>query len=260
MFNLTPAVKVILIINVAVFAAQSLVFPHLDEFLGLHNFTSSLFSPVQFITHMFMHANLGHIFSNMFALIMFGPALENLWGSKRFTFFYLFTGVGAGFLYSAINYYEINQLIQAANVFIKDPDPTNFVSFVDDNAPQLNSINVVQRYLENPDNPTYLQYCISLTKQFTAQAINAPMVGASGAVFGILMAFGMLFPNTLLFMIFIPFPIKAKYFVALYGLFELYSGLHRNAGDNVAHFAHIGGMLFAFILIRIWARQRKNFY
>ena len=260
MFNLTPAVRIILILNVAVFAAQNLLVPNLDELLGLHNFSSPLFNPIQMVSHMFLHGNLGHIFSNMFALIMFGPGLEQLWGTKRFTFFYLFTGIGAGLLYSGINYYEISQLKEAALLFIQDPDPTNFVGFVNDYAPRLNSIPEVRRYLENPDVALYQNQCIYLTKQYVSLALNAPMVGASGAIFGLLMAFGMLFPNTTLFLLFIPFPIKAKYFVALYGIFELYSGLHRTPGDNVAHFAHIGGMLFAFILIRYWAGQRKNFY
>ncbi|MDQ1087061.1 rhomboid family intramembrane serine protease [Siphonobacter sp. SORGH_AS_1065] len=262
MFNLTPAVRIILIVNVAMYAMQRLVFPQITDLLALHSVSSSLFNPIQFVTYMFLHAvnDFGHIFSNMFALIIFGPNLENLWGTKRFTFFYFFTGIGAGLLYSGINYYEYNQLYQSALAFIQDPDPTNLVGFINDHAPFLNSEPWVGQYLRNPDNTFLQNQCIALTKQYLGMVVDTPMVGASGAIFGLLMAFGMLFPNTELFLFLIPFPIKAKYFVALYGIFELYSGLHRNPGDNVAHFAHIGGMLFAYILIRYWARQRKNFY
>ncbi|MBO9637467.1 rhomboid family intramembrane serine protease [Siphonobacter aquaeclarae] len=260
MFNLTPAVRAILLANVALFAAESLVFPNLGNLLGLHNFESPLFLPFQFVTHMFMHGGFGHLFSNMFALIMFGPGLENLWGTKRFTFFYFFTGIGAGLLYSGVNYYEIGQIKDAALAFVQDPDPTNFAGFMNDYAPLLQNEPLIQRYLSNPDNVMLQKQVVLLTREYVNMVVNIPMVGASGAIFGILMAFGMLFPNTLLFLLFIPFPIKAKYFVALYGLYELYSGLHQNPGDNVAHFAHVGGMLFAFILIRYWARQRKNFY
>ncbi|PKK36648.1 rhomboid family intramembrane serine protease [Siphonobacter sp. SORGH_AS_0500] len=262
MFNLTPAVRIILIVNVAMYAMQRLVFPPITDLLALHNVSSSLFNPIQFVTYMFLHAvqDFGHIFSNMFALIIFGPNLENLWGTKRFTFFYFFTGIGAGLLYSGINYYEYNQLYQSALTFIQDPDPTNLVGFINDHAPGWESNRLVIQYLKNPDDTFLQNQCIQGVKEVLQSTVNTPMVGASGAIFGLLMAFGMLFPNTELFLFLIPFPIKAKYFVALYGIFELYSGLHRNPGDNVAHFAHIGGMLFAYILIRYWARQRKNFY
>ena len=115
-----------------------------------------------------------------------------------------------------------------------------------------------RQFYNNPGNASLVAESRQAVKAYLSQAINAPMIGASGAVFGILMAFGMMFPDLPLMLLFFPIPIKAKYFVALYGFFELYSGLHRTPGDNVAHFAHVGGMIFAFILLRYWGiRQRR---
>ncbi|GAB4002563.1 rhomboid family intramembrane serine protease [Spirosoma daeguense] len=214
MFNLTPVVRILLIINVLAYFITN---ESIIEQFGLHSFVSSQFNPIQILTHMFLHGGFSHLFSNMIGLIVFGPMLENFWGPKRFTFFYLFTGIGAAFLYEAINYYEIQRVYELYS--------EEFRSF----------------------------------SQFVTQ-YDRPMVGASGAIFGVIMGYGLLFPNTQLFLLFPPIPVKAKYLVIFYGAYELYSGVYQAQADNVAHFAHIGGMLFAFILVKYWGSQGKTFY
>lgn len=217
--RITPIVKQLLIINVVVF-----IISNLAEQFFYSNF--AFFNPIlpnneqllnpnfkvwQVITYMFMHGGVGHIFSNMFGLFIFGSTLETYMGSKKFLTYYLITGVGAAVLNSMLNTYEMSQLI------------TN-------------------------------------SEPYWRQAVT-PMVGASGAIFGILVAFGVLFPNVELMLLFFPVPIKAKYFVILYGLYELYAG---TAGlqQGVAHFAHIGGLITGFVLLKFFGfdeRQGHNF-
>ena len=175
----------------------------LVKILGLHQFQSPDFRPHQLITHLFMHGNFTHLFFNMFALWMFGKILENVWGSKRFLIYYMITGIGAASIHLLISQYQI---ISISNQI-----------------PEMVNLAIEGRY-----NPT-----IPISKKLT-QLIITPTVGASGAVFGLLLAFGMLFPNALLYLYF-AIPIKAKYFVIGYGLIELYAGISNNPADNVAH-------------------------
>jgi membrane associated rhomboid family serine protease len=208
----------------------------LTEILALHQFQSINFMPHQLITHCFMHANFTHLFFNMFALWMFGKILENFWGSKRFLIYYMFTAIGAAVLHLAVSQYEILSLQTQFNPY------------------QLNTL------LEN--GKTILNGNQNYSNEMMGKLnllINTPTVGASGAVFGILLAFGMLFPNTLLY-IYFAIPVKAKYFVMVYGALELFSGLSNNPADNVAHFAHLGGMLFGFLLIKYWKKNNTQFY
>jgi membrane associated rhomboid family serine protease len=222
--NLTPVVKNLLFINIAVFIIQLMQGPFMDKYMSLHVIQSSYFQPYQLFTHMFMHSthnmngsiNISHILFNMFGLVMFGSVLETFWGPKKFLLYYIICGLGAAIIQSGVYYYEIHQMQQ--NI-----DPGFMGEFYE-------SLN------------------------------NFSMVGASGAIFGLLLAFGMLFPNTELMMLFFPIPIKAKYFVIIYGALELFLGLGKFKGDNIAHFAHLGGMIFGFILIKYWQKQRKSFY
>lgn len=263
MQQLTPVVKNLLIINVLILILQSIFNDALlTQWFGLHYVKSMSFMPHQFLTHIFLHGGFMHLFSNMFALLIFGPLLESLWGSKRFLFFYLFTGVGAGVLYATVNYYEVSQLQAAVETYLANPSYDTFISFVNKHVKWFFTQNYefLEGFRKNPNDIDMIQQSTRFVKDYFSRQENIPMVGASGAIFGILMAFGMLFPNTELMLLFFPFPIKAKYFVLLYGGFEIYSGIQRTVGDNVAHFAHIGGMVFAFILIRFWGAQRNNFY
>jgi membrane associated rhomboid family serine protease len=237
--QLPEVVKNLLIINGLLFLATiSLNNYGIDvtQLLALHQFQSTDFMPHQLITHLFMHGDFTHLFFNMFALWMFGKVLENVWGSKRFLTYYILTGIGAAILHLSVSQYEILNLQS-----------------------QLNSFNL-NTLLEN--GKTILEGNQNYTNQTMGKLnllINTPTVGASGAIFGILLAFGMLFPNTLLY-IYFAIPVKAKYFVMIYGLIELYLGISNNPADNVAHFAHLGGMIFGFLLIKYWKEDRNTFY
>lgn len=238
---LPPVVKNLLIINGLFFLAtmtfDSVYKIKLADYLGLHFFQSELFKPWQYLTYMFMHADINHIFFNMFALWMFGYALENLWGGKKFLFYYLATGIGAAIIQTIVNYVTFihyRSLINPADI-----------QMVYDNGLQLIQQN--------------LNYSDTNIGNFN-EVLNSVTVGASGAVFGILLAFGMMFPNQEIYLYFL-FPIKAKWFVLLYGIAELIFGV-TNTQSNIAHFAHLGGMLFGFILIQMWKKnnQNRNFF
>ncbi|RRB04958.1 rhomboid family intramembrane serine protease [Larkinella rosea] len=256
---LTPVVRTLLLTNVGFFFLK-LAGIDLIHFFGLYSLLSPAFAPHQFVTYMFLHADFGHIFSNMLGLFFFGPMLEQVWGSKRFTIFYFITGVGAGLLFSGINYFEASQLRDAVVAFQSHPTPESLELFLSDRGLLSQGDNFLKVFEENPADPSYVRGAVQLVNQYYEQQLAVPLVGASGAIFGILMAFGLLFPNTELMLLFPPIPIKAKYLVTFYGAYELYSMYRAQAGDNVAHLAHIGGMLFAFILVKYWGKQRNNFY
>ena len=205
--RVTPIVKNLIIINIIVYLGQS-SFPQLEFYFMGHYPISPAFKPWQIVTHMFMHGGFTHLLFNMFALFVFGSALERVWGGKRFLIYYLLCGVGAFFFYEFTLGIEIYQQMGTFN-------PNCDLGWV---------------------------------------------VGASGSVFGLLLGFGMLFPNTQLMLLFPPIPIKAKYFVIGYGAIELMMAFNNSPGDNVAHFAHLGGMLIGYILIKKWQSDRQNFY
>jgi len=235
---LPPVVKNLLIIN-GLFFLGTVAFSRygidLTKLLGLFIPQSDYFKPHQLVSYIFMHGNLEHIFFNMFALWMFGSALENYWGGKRFLVYYMVTGLGAGF---------IHLLVQEAQLF-------SLIGQISEE--QMAAIrHEGLSILEMGQN-----YADGILAQYNL-LVNTPTVGASGAVFGLLLAFGMMFPNARIY-VYLLFPIKAKYFVVLYGLFELISGISNRPGDNVAHFAHLGGMIFGYILIRYWQKRRFRF-
>ncbi|WP_420149797.1 rhomboid family intramembrane serine protease [Spirosoma sp.] len=259
MFNLTPVVRVLLVLNVLVFLVTNETI--IDKF-GLHSFLSDKFNPIQLLTHLFLHAGFGHIFSNMIGLIAFGPMLEMFWGPRRFVFFYLFCGIGAALLFSGINYIEVRDVYESIQAYRVSPGYDNFSVFIDQHAGYLYDqlLPFLEKFKSYPTDSKNIQDSVAIANRIFLNQVDEPLVGASGAIFGIIMGFGLLFPNTQLFLLFLPIPIKAKYLVTLYGAMELYSGIHRAQTDNVAHFAHIGGMLFAFILVKYWGSQRKTFY
>ncbi len=216
MRNLPVITKNLLIINALCFFVTIVAERYgidAENMFGLHFFMGSSFNPLQLVTYMFMHANFQHLFFNMFAVFMFGAVLEQVWGPKRFLVYYLICGVGAGLVQEGVQY------IQYINSWAH-------YSTVDTG------------------------YGIIPMAEFLDTMTT---VGASGTVYGILLAFGMLFPNNQLFVFPIPVPIKAKYFVVGYAVIELLLGF--GASDQVAHFAHLGGMLFGLILILYWRKQ-----
>lgn len=263
--NLTPVVKNLLLVNVGMFLVNMLLKGVLNEYLSFYSYLSPHFAPYQLFTYMFLHGGGFHLFSNMLGLFVFGPMLERFWGGTRFLKFYLITGIGAGLIYSLVNLYEFNQLENQAQRYIENPSPTEFFTFLRDHYPNYTRDGrtnfIALNYAEDPENENLIKESILEVNRLTNFMISeSSMLGASGAVFGILLAFGMLFPNTELFLLFPPIPIKAKYLVAFYGLYTIYAGIQRAPGDNVAHFAHLGGMLIAYILLRIWKGQRNSFY
>ena len=217
MFNTPPITKNLLIINLLAFVA-TLVYPQLADIGGLHFFMASDFSVLQLLTYMFLHGGWAHLLFNMLALWMFGRVMESVWGGKKFLFYYISCGVGAGLMQ------EVAQFVQ-------------FYPLITSDAPMLVVSGMV---LPHDQLPEYLNL-------FTT-------VGASGAIYAILLAFGMTFPNERIFIFPIPIPIKAKWFVIFYAALELFSAIG-SSGDGVAHMAHLGGMLFGFFMIRYWNRH-----
>jgi membrane associated rhomboid family serine protease len=262
-FNLTPVVRNLLLINVLIFVLQYFMRLDLVNWLGMRYFLAATFAPYQLITHMFVHANFSHLLSNMLGLFVFGPMLEHFWGSKRFFIFYMICGVGAGLLYSGVNFYEIYTLGQAADTYISSPSPEALDAFFRDHARIYEGeyLSFINEFHNQPDNGSLIKDSKLLVRSIYDIQSNIPMVGASGAIFGILMAFGLLFPNTVLMLLFPPIPIKAKFMVAFYGIYAFFGAIQNQPGDNVAHYAHLGGMLIAFILIKfIWQNDRNRFY
>jgi membrane associated rhomboid family serine protease len=259
-----PVVKNLLIINAILFFATT-VFVNsfgldLTDHLALYYFTSDKFRIWQLFTHLFMHASLMHLFSNMFALWMFGSILENYLGAKKFLNYYILTGIGASILFMGVQFFEISPLQKNVDQYVSNPTIGNFTSFIQDEIPekiQPEFMQVLDYWESNQYSLEAKKASVSLVKAYIDHKIDTATLGASGAVFGILLAFGMLFPNTLIYIYFF-FPMKAKYLVILYGLFELYSGITNNPEDNVAHFAHLGGMLIGFILIKSWNIKRPD--
>ncbi len=261
-------VKNLLIINglmyLATVVAENTYNFDLSRYLGLFYFTSEYFKPHQLITHMFMHGSLMHIFSNMFALWMFGSVLENVWGPKRFLIFYLICGIGGALTHMAFTAYEIHLVQNDINQFFSSVNIVNFKNLFETHQDLLGDTDYVNQlnafigsWSQSPGDTANILQAKILAQKLTTMVANIPVVGASGAVFGVLLAFGMLFPNTYLYLMFPPIPIKAKYFVMLYGAFELYAGVSGTQA-GVAHFAHLGGMLFGFILIKYWNKKRRQ--
>jgi len=227
MFRNIPIVtRNLLIINVLVYLLASVLQfggKSLTDWGALHFFMASDFHVYQFITYQFLHGGFTHLFFNMFALWMFGCVIENVWGPKKFIFYYIFCGVGAGLCQEMVQY----------------------ISFAADG---LTSMDPGQVLNVNGQRLMTVDQIMNLSST----------IGASGAVYGILLAFGMTFPNERIFIFPLPIPIKAKWFVAVYAIIEFVSAMS-SVGDGVAHMAHIGGMLFGFLLILYW-RKRPNSY
>ncbi len=259
-FNvLPPVVKNLLIINGLFFLATITLEQKgidLSQYLGIHYFTSEYFKPYQYITYMFMHGSFTHILFNMFALWMFGATIENYWGAKRFLIYYFVTGIGAALIQTGVNWYTISSMQTAVEAYLAMPTPETFAILINEHFSSF-PINpeFIKQWAIDPSNAGAISQTTSYIENATKTIVNVPTVGASGAVFGLLLAFGMLFPNSIIYVYF-ALPIKAKYFVIIYGAIELYSSFANQVGDHVAHFAHLGGMIFGVFLILYW---KKNY-
>jgi membrane associated rhomboid family serine protease len=264
-FNLTPTVRNLLLINLAVLLVQqNLRALPIDQWGSLYPLGSPYFHFWQFFTHMFMHSGWGHFFANMFGLISFGPLLEQRWGSQRFLAFWLMCGIGAGVFYEGVRTYELHQFEVSYAEVARNPDAGEFKQLMQKVGDQnLEDYAAGDALARNPSDRVLQQAVAQRAAELYNGVLTSPyagMLGASGALFGVLFAFAYLFPNTELMLLFIPFPVKAVYLVFLYGMYELYAGIHQAAGDHVAHFAHIGGLLVGFIIIKFWESGRTRFY
>jgi hypothetical protein len=238
--NIPQVTKNILILNIMFFVATLILETqgiNLISQFGAHYVNSTLFQPFQIVTHFFMHGNLLHIFFNMWLFVMLGAYLEKIWGPKRFFIFYIATALGAFGLYNIIGVYELEVLKEQ----------------LINQGFDLNEINGMIK------NSEYNQVTYETNKVYHEYVVNSytPMVGASGAVFGIMAAFAILFPNTE-FMIYFMFPIKAKFLVGGYFLYEIYQAYQDNAGDSTAHLAHVGGAIVGGIIVLIWRKTDKS--
>lgn len=243
--NFPPIVKNLIIINVLVWIA-SITLPRIGidlvELLGMHYWESEQFNPVQLITYQFLHdtSSISHLFFNMFGVWMFGKNIEMLWGPKKFLIFYMVSGIGAGLIQQLAWMYSLSPAIEAFNQYANTRD-----------------IHLLMPYLNNLTE--YTQIPMSQLWALKEQLLNAPVtVGASGALFGILLGFAVLFPQARMVLLFFPVPIRAPYFVGLYAIAEFFMGVS-STGDGIAHFAHLGGMIFAAILLFFW-KKKGNLY
>jgi membrane associated rhomboid family serine protease len=198
----------------------------------------------------------------MIGLWMFGSALEQKWGSQRFLVYYLVCGIGASLLHNTIVGFQLEPMLTSADIYMNAPSYTNFEAFASNFLPgsfendQIN--NFLVEWHKDRLNPGMINQSIRYVNDIVEFRINLPTVGASGAIYGLLLAFGMTFPNAMIMMLIPPIPMKAKYFVVVFGLIELSMGLRNNLEDNVAHFAHLGGMLFGILLILWYKKQDRN--
>lgn len=263
---LPPVVKNLLIINglgFLAFLALGTTFDiNLNKILGIYYPASENFRAFQFITYMFMHGSFTHLLFNMFAFWMFGYLLENVWGSKRFLIYYFVTGFGAILIHMLVNFIQFFPIQNAIELYQNSPSPQDFQfilnKYFDGFYNPAAIAEFMNKFTANPNNQNLIADSGLILNQLYASRINIPTVGASGAVFGILLAFGMMFPNQRIYIYFL-FPIKAKWFVMIYGAIELISGISR-PDSNIAHFAHLGGMVIGYFLIRYWKKNRFNFH
>lgn len=248
MIQITPTVKQLLIINIICYIGANVVGGAAYDMLAMYFPGNPQFHFWQIITHMFMHAsfpNISHILFNMFALYTFGSALERFWGGKKFLFFYISCGLGSALLHNLVNYWEYSQVLD-----------------------MLRAIDVpkseITQMLSSGSVPQYVLQQVPMEKlQQMYSAFNSPMLGASGAIYGLMVAFAFMFPDAEMFLLFIPVPIKAKYLLPGIITLDLVLGLYGSSffgagGTGVAHFAHLGGALLGFLMMWYWKKNQFN--
>jgi len=266
-FQVLPTVvKNLLIINGLVFLAQNTLvgpmgFFSFEDYFALHALQSSLFKPWQLITHMFLHGSFGHILGNMLALWMFGSVLENVWGPKRFILFYTICGMGAAMLHLGILSYELIPLVNDYNQLLS-VSKIDGAAFNDALVIYARAHHIPLGTILNDNNvtlgtPGLSGELMNVVTSYYSKTINTATLGASGAVFGILIAFVYLFPNTYIYIYFL-FPIKAKWLGILYFSYELFFAIKNSAGDDVARWAHVGGAIVGFVLVYIWKKGARR--
>lgn len=260
----TPVVKNLLILNVGIAVVQMVMGIDLGETLGLHYIFSDQFLPFQFFTYMFLHStdSLRHLLGNMLMLYIVGTMLEDYLGQKKFLLLYIATGLGAGVIYMIVNYLEASAVIQDVNAYISNPNPEDFNRLMLAHGDLYYSqvIDFIDQYVENPNVASFQAQSISFARQLSSFVGSFNMVGASGAVFGVLAAFGLFFPNRELRFFLIPVSVKVKYLVGAYIAYEMFSELQRAPNDTVAHWAHLGGAIIAWIIVMKWKKDGISSY
>ncbi|MBT4414196.1 MAG: rhomboid family intramembrane serine protease [Polaribacter sp.] len=239
MNRLTDAIKHLIIINVILFVVPQLLQLDLTNILALHFPKNEYFGFWQYITHMFMHGSFPHILFNMYGLYAFGTPLEQIWGKNKFIFFYFSAGLGAGIIYSLVNYYQFNGVYELfINAGLNDSEVLSILK-----SGSTNDVRVINAISQEQFNKITSLY-------------STPAVGASGAVYGVLVAFGLYFKDAKLALLFFPVPIAAKYFIPVMILGDLFFGMTKYSVGNIAHFAHIGGALIGFIIAWYWKNNQ----
>jgi len=243
MGRITETVKVLIIINVLFFVGKLTMPDMADRLFSLYYFESPNFNFWQPITHMFMHGDFGHILFNMFGLWMFGSPLEAQWGRNKFLFFYFSAGLGAALIHTLVNYYHFH---------------SGFETLLATGASEIEIWDLVKNTLKEGSYRELSVLGDQSQNFFTS--FNTPALGASGAIYGVLVAFGLMYPNTELMLIFLPIPIEAKYFIPVMILIDLFSGITGFSlfGQGIAHWAHIGGALFGFVMAYYWKKNSFN--
>lgn len=266
MLRITDVVKHLLVINVLIFLAGEFLVN--TNMLALHFPASQYFQPYQIATHFFMHGGFMHLFFNMFALVMFGSALESFWGPKKFLYFYFICAFGAAAIHMGYTWWDISQVQQAIRDFAANPSFAAYNAFFEDvpldamrseYPAYTNNVASIESAIRTSTSPEIVSQGVGLMNEWLGAKINTPIVGASGAIYGLLLAFGMYFPNAELMLIFLPIPIKAKYFIPILMVVELFLGVNHFSWDNIAHFAHLGGALTGFLLILYWRKFGSRF-
>ena len=230
MRSIPETIKQLIIINVIFYIGSQFLGDLSYDMLALHYYENEKFLFIQFLTHMFMHGSPTHILFNMFGLWMFGSPLEQMWGRNKFLFFYISCGLGAAFIQTGFYYFQVQNLyeiIELNNLSSSSPD-------------------IILEYMSQSD------YMAAIS------GFNSVMVGASGAIYGVLVAFAFSFPNSKLMLLFFPFPIKAKFFVPLLIMIDLFFGISSFSVGPIAHFAHIGGALIGLIMLLYWKKNQFN--
>ena len=263
----TPAVKNIIIINILMFAAMY-VFSHslgydLNGLLGLHYVRASDFGVWQFVTFLFMHGGLSHLFFNMFALWMFGSLIERSIGMRRFLIYYMATGIGSGIMQELVQAFQVSSFTDAVNVVLNDPRVETIQAFINSQQPPtIEAATSLQAFIKEyngiigSDASGAETMARSYFCEYQQMWIDAHVtIGASGAVFGLLLAAAMLFPDMTLMLMLPPVQLKMKWYVLIYGVIELFCGVANFQSDNVAHWAHLGGMAFGYIILRRWMNR-----
>lgn len=267
MMRITETVKQLLIINLIFFVGSYLVGNAAVDYLAMHSPQSDKFQFWQILTHMFMHGGIMHIFFNMFALFSFGGLLEQMWGAKKFLFFYISCGLGAVALHIGVNYLEMQYILRGAaelNLSHETLHQILNIDFIQGNTVSPSAFQQGAEKILLEQGRLGLLTSESLTSLYNAALLTqTPMLGASGAIYGLLVAFAFMFPNEELMMMFIPIPIKARYFVPGILCLDLFLGFRGQSifglgDDGVAHFAHLGGALIGFIMMWYWKKNQFN--